>query len=166
MMITSLRSKRLRVADSRHPVDRVVHDRVLLDVRVRRRDVRLRLVVVVVRHEVLDRVVREELPELLVELRSQRLVVGQDQRRPLHLLDDIGHRECLPGPRDAEQHLVLVAAHDAIDELLDSLWLITGRGEGGAELEVGHRNHGATVISFLIPRPLLHNVSPALPPHY
>ena len=45
-------------------VDLVVARRVLLDVRVRARQVRLGLVVVEVRDEVLDRVVREELAEL------------------------------------------------------------------------------------------------------
>jgi hypothetical protein len=48
--------ERRRVA---HPIDLLVHDRVLLDERVGRRDVRLGLVVVVVADEVVDRVVRE-----------------------------------------------------------------------------------------------------------
>ena len=64
------------------PVDVLVDRRVLLDVRVGRRDVRFRLVVVVVRDEVLDGVVREEALELSVELRRERLVVRQHERRP------------------------------------------------------------------------------------
>ena len=67
-------------------VDLVVDGRVLLDVEVLRRDVGLGLVVVVVADEVLDRVVREELAELVAELGRQRLVVGDDQRGLLHLL--------------------------------------------------------------------------------
>ena len=63
------------------PVDVVVPRRVLLDVEVGLRDVRLGLVVVVVGDEVLDRVVREELAELVAELRRQRLVVGDHERR-------------------------------------------------------------------------------------
>ena len=62
-------------------VDLVVDRRVLLDVEVLRRDVGLRLVVVVVADEVLDRVVRQELAELVAELGRQRLVVGDDQCR-------------------------------------------------------------------------------------
>ena len=62
-------------------VDLVVARRVLLDVRVAARQVRLGLVVVEVADEVLDGVVREELAELGVELRGQRLVVRQHQRR-------------------------------------------------------------------------------------
>ena len=64
-----------------HPVDLFVDRRFLLDVGVGLRDVRLRLVVVVVRDEVLDGVVREEPLELLVELRRQRLVVREHERR-------------------------------------------------------------------------------------
>ena len=58
-------------------VDLVVARRVLLDVRVGARQVRLGLVVVEVRDEVLDRVVREELAELAVQLRGKRLVVSR-----------------------------------------------------------------------------------------
>ena len=65
------------------PVDLVVARRVLLDVGVAARQVRLGLVVVEVADEVLDRVLREELAELGVELRGERLVVGEDQRRPV-----------------------------------------------------------------------------------
>src|SRR3979409_774607 len=68
-------------------VDLVVDRAVLLDVEVLRRHVGLRLVVVVVGDEVLDRVLGEELPELVAELRRQGLVVGDDQRGPLDLLD-------------------------------------------------------------------------------
>ncbi len=88
------------------PLDVLVDQRVLLDIRIGARDVRLGLVVVVVRDEVLDRVVREELLELRGELRRERLVVGHDQRRPLDLLDHVGHGEGLAAAGDAEQGLV------------------------------------------------------------
>ena len=69
------------------PVDLVVARRVLLDVRVAPGQVRLGLVVVEVADEVLDRVVREEVPELGVQLRRERLVVGEDERRAVGGLD-------------------------------------------------------------------------------
>ena len=62
-------------------VDLVVARRVLLDVRVAAGQVRLGLVVVEVADEVLDLVVREELAELGIELRGERLVVGEDEGR-------------------------------------------------------------------------------------
>ena len=65
------------------PVDLLVDGRVLLDVEVLAGDVGLGLVVVVVGDEVLDRVAREVGPELVAQLGGQRLVVGDDQRRPL-----------------------------------------------------------------------------------
>ena len=91
------------------PVDLVVDRAVLLDVGVARRDVGLGLVVVVVADEVLDPVVREELPELGGQLGGQALVGREDQRRPLHLLDRPGDGGALAGAGDAEQRLEAVA---------------------------------------------------------
>ena len=63
-----------------HLLDVIVDRRVLFDVHVGRRDIGLRLVVVVVGDEVLDSVVREEFAHLAVELRRQRLVGCKHQR--------------------------------------------------------------------------------------
>ena len=84
-----------------HPVDAVVEQRVLLDVGVGRRDVGFRLVVVVVADEVLDGIVREQLPEFGVELRGERLVGRQHQGGAAPTRDDLGHRERLAAARDA-----------------------------------------------------------------
>ena len=113
------------------PVDVVVDRRVLLDVQIRLRYVGLWLVVVVVGDEVLDGVVREELPELVAELRGERLVVSDHERRLLHLLDDPGHRRRLARAGRAEQRLVDVALAHAGGERLDRLRLIAGRPIGG-----------------------------------
>jgi hypothetical protein len=113
-------------------------DGVLLDVRVGRRDVGLGLVVVVVADEELHRVVREELLELAVELRRQRLVGRHHQRRPVHLLDDVGHREGLAAAGDAEEDLVSLACLETRDQLGDGAGLVAARLHGGDEAEVGH----------------------------
>ena len=118
-----------------HPVDLVVDRGLLLDIGVRLRHIGLRLVVVVVRHEVLHRVLRKEAPELLVELRRQRLVVRQDQRRPLHRLDHLGHGEGLAAAGDAEQDLVPGLRPEALDQFPDRRRLIPLRLELGGELE-------------------------------
>ena len=99
--------RRGRVAQA---VDLVVDRRVLLDVGVRRRDVGLGLVVVVVADEVLDRRRRQKLTELVAELGRQGLVVGDHQRRPRDVGDDARHREGLARARDPEQRLEGVAA--------------------------------------------------------
>ena len=116
--------RRGRVAEA---VDLVVDRRVLLDVGVARRDVRLGLVVVVVADEVLDPVVREELAHLLRQLRGERLVRGEDQRRPLRLLDRPGDRGRLARAGDAEQRLEALAAVDAGRQLGDRRGLVAGR---------------------------------------
>jgi hypothetical protein len=110
-----------RVAEA---IDVVVARAVLLDVEVRLRDVRLRLVIVVVRDEVLDGVVGEELAELVAELGSERLVMGDHERRLLDLLDDPGHRRRLAGAGRAEQRLVALAGADAVRQRLDRLRLV------------------------------------------
>ena len=120
------------------PVDLVVAGRVLLDVRVAPGQVRLGLVVVEVADEVLDRVVREEVAELRVQLRGEGLVVGEDERRPLGGLDDLGDRQRLAGPGRAEQDLVVEALREAVGQALDRLGLVAGGLERGDEAEVGH----------------------------
>ena len=99
--------------------DVVVPRRVLLDVEVGLRDVRLGLEVVVVRDEVLDRVVGEELAELVAELRRERLVVRDDERGALELLDRPRHRGRLARPGRAEDRLEAVPGGDGIGDLAD-----------------------------------------------
>ena len=106
------------------PVDLVVDRRVLLDVGVRGRQVRLGLVVVVVRDEVLDPVVGEELVELGGQLGGQGLVGLDDERGSLGVLDGPGDRGGLPAAGDAEQGLVAVAAVDALGQQFDGPRLV------------------------------------------
>ena len=70
---------------------------------------------------------REEALELVIKLRRQRLVVRQNQRRPVDLLDELGHGEGLAGAGDAQQHLVLLALAQPARELLDGRSLIALR---------------------------------------
>ena len=128
---------RRRVAQA---VDLIVDRGVLLDVEVLRWDIGLGLVVVVVGNEVLDRVVGEELAELVAELRRQRLVVGDHQRGPLHLGDSRRHREGLAGPGGAEQRLESVPRPQPLGQSGDRLRLIGRRRVGGVQLEFGHRD--------------------------
>jgi hypothetical protein len=86
-------------------VDLVVDRRVLLDVGVGGRQVGLGLVVVVIRHKVLDRVVREEFLELARQLGRERLVVGDHQRGPVHGGDRRGDRERLAAAGHPEEDL-------------------------------------------------------------
>ena len=78
-----------------HPVDLLVQRQFLLDIGVGARDVGFRLVVVVIGDEILDRVLREEALHLAIELRRQRLVRRQDDRRAAGARDDMRHRKGL-----------------------------------------------------------------------
>ena len=80
-MTTSRRESRFEVAAWRSRSMSSLTRAVLLDVEVGLGNVGLGLVVVVVGDEVLDGVVGEELPELVAELRGERLVVGDHERR-------------------------------------------------------------------------------------
>jgi hypothetical protein len=121
---TAQQRVRRRVPQS---LDLGVDRRVLLDEGVRLRHVCLRLVVVVVADEVLDRVVRHQLAELVRQLRRERLVVRQDERRTLHLLDEPCRRRRLSRTGRAQQHDVGLAGVDACRELGNRLRLITAR---------------------------------------
>ena len=133
-------------------LDLLVDGRVLLDVGVRLRDVRLRLVVVVVRDEVLDGVLGEELLQLREELRGKRLVVREDQRRTVPLRDQVRHRERLAGARHALQDKPVVAALQALVELLYRLRLVAGRLELRLEPEyaLAHFPSLPAVIHFAV----------------
>ena len=119
-------------------VDLVVDRRVLLDVGVARREVCLGLVVVVVGDEVLDPVLGEELAELVGELRRQRLVRCDHQRRSLHLLDGPRDGRALAAAGDAEERLEAVPRAHALGQGLDRVGLIAGGGEVGDDLERRH----------------------------
>ncbi len=113
-----------------------VDRRLFFNVEITGRNVGLRLIVVVVADEVFDGVVRKELFELVVELRGQRLVVRQNQRRAIHLLNDLGHGEGLARSGDAEQHLMFVSGLKTRDQLINRAWLIAFGLIGTDELEV------------------------------
>ena len=126
--------------------DVVVARRVLLDVEVGLRDVRLRLEVVVVRDEVLDGVLREELAELVAELRCERLVVRDDERRALELLDRPRHRRRLARARGAEDRLEAVPGGDRLGDLVDRARLVAERRVHVRRLE---RAHASSVAAGL-----------------
>ena len=116
-------------------LDLLVDRGVLLDVEVLRGHVGLGLVVVVVGDEVLDRVLGEELAELVAELGGQRLVVCDHERRTLELLHRECHRRRLARAGHPEQRLKAVPGLDPGGEHVASLWLVRNRGVGAVDLE-------------------------------
>ncbi len=129
-----------------HPVDLLVDRGFLLDIGVCARNVGFRLVIVVVRDEIFDGVVREEASELAIKLGGERLVRGQDQGGPLGAFDDLRHGEGFARAGDAKQHLIALMLVDARDQLLDGGRLIALRLEFGGQIE--------TDAAFRLLRPL------------
>ena len=109
------------------PVDFLVHRRVLLDVGIGVGDVGLRLIIIVIRYEVFHGVLREELPEFRAKLSRQRLVMRQNQSRPIELFNHRGHGEGLARAGDAQQSLLPQPPLHTIDQALDCRRLVTGR---------------------------------------
>ena len=126
---------RRRVAQTLHLL---VNGGVLLDEGIGLRHVRLGLVVVVVRDEVLDRVIRQQLAQLIRQLRRQRLVLHEHQGRTLHRLNQPGGRRGLTGTGGTHQHNVFLAVLHALGELGNSLGLVAGRLEGADYLKGGN----------------------------
>jgi hypothetical protein len=110
-----------------HLLDVLVDRAVLLDVQIARRNVRLRLVVVVIRDEIFDGVVREELAEFGVELRRERLVRCEHERRAAASRDHVRHRVRLARAGDAEQRLERQAVGEALGQLFDRFRLVACR---------------------------------------
>src|SRR5262249_33778737 len=99
------------------------------------------------RDEVLDRAVREELAELVAELRRERLVVGDDQRRAADLLDRPRHRRRLAGAGRADERLVALAGGQSLGERVDRLRLVAGGAVCARCLQLGHGDSVSIVLS-------------------
>ena len=121
-----------------HLIDFLVDGQVLLDVRISRRHVGLRLIVVVVADVVLHSIVREELLHLAVELSGKRLVVREDEGRAVDVTDDVSDGERLSAARNAQKRLSLNALSDAIRQLLNGFGLVSRRNIIRYKLELIH----------------------------
>ena len=109
------------------PLNLLVYRRILFDVSVGTRDVGFGLVVVEVTDKIFHRVAGEELLEFGIELRRQGLVMGDDERGPIELADDIRHRESLARAGHTEERLMAIAGLDRLQHLRDRLALVAPR---------------------------------------
>ena len=85
------------------------------------------LVIVVIRNEILYRVLGEEIFELGIELRRQCFVVRHDQGGALKVLNDVGNGECLAGSRSPQQNLIAIAFAESFNKFINRFGLIAGR---------------------------------------
>ena len=105
----------------------VVDGQVFLDVGVCDRQVGFRLVVVVIRYEIFNRVGGEETLEFAVQLGGQGLVVAEYQCRTLESFDYVGHSECLAGAGHSEQSDIPDSLLQGLAEPVYGLRLVPGR---------------------------------------
>ena len=117
-------------------VDLIIDRRVLLDIGIGTGDIRLRLVIIIIRDKILDRVLREKLLELGTELSSQRLVVGKYQRRLVDLRDDIGHCKGLTGTGNTQQGLFPVTGAQTGNQACYCSRLVPGRLIWGMQFKI------------------------------
>ena len=80
----------------------LINRRVFFYIGIRTGYIGFRLVVVVVGHEVFNRIIWKELPHFSVKLGRQCFVRRQYDRRPLQFLNDIRNGEGLTGARNAQ----------------------------------------------------------------
>src|SRR3989338_8216436 len=117
----------------------VVHQRFFADIGIRGRQIRFRLVIIVIGNEIMHRVLGEKLPELVRELGGQGLIVRDDQGRSLERLDDVRDGEGLAGAGDPQKGLVAKSAGKPVREVRDRLGLVACRLVLGYEFEIHTR---------------------------
>ncbi len=72
----------------------IVNAQVFFYIDIRYRQIRLGLVVIIIRDKILDCIFREKTFELRIKLGRKCFIVAYDQRGPLQLFHDIGHGKC------------------------------------------------------------------------
>ena len=102
----------------------IIYRSVFLDKGIRRWHVGFRLVVIVVRDEILDRIVGEKLFELPIKLCGQGLIVRHDNRWALDLLDHMGHGEGFSRASDTQKRLRGKPSLNPLNQLFNRLRLV------------------------------------------
>ena len=146
--------RRCAVAET---VDFIIYEGVLLNIKVAPGDIRLRLVIIVVRNKELHRIVGKKFLEFRAELRRQRLVVRKNERRTVDLFDYRRHGERFSRSRHADERLLPVAAKNAADKRVNRLRLVACRFIRGDELEFIHFQSSVYLFTSI----MFVNVSPA-----
>ena len=108
-------------------IDLIIDRGILLDIGIGRGNIGFRLIIIVIADEVPHIILGKESLELAGQLGCQRLVMGNDECRLLHLLDHLRNRIGLAGSRCAQQHLRFLSVPDACRQVSDCLRLIAHR---------------------------------------
>ena len=106
-------------------INLVIDRAILFDISIARRDIGLRLVVIIVGNEVFYCIIGEELLELTIKLPGQRFIMCNNQSRLVDLSNNLTHGIGLTSTRRPHENLGLLAPINIIHQLLDSLRLVT-----------------------------------------
>src|SRR5919197_4417002 len=107
-----------------HAIDLLVDRAFLLDIGVGARNIGFRLVIIIIRDEIFDRIVREKARELAVKLGREGLVWRHDERRAVRSGNDLRHCKGFARARYAKQPPIPILRIYASDELIDCSRLI------------------------------------------
>ena len=100
---------------------------VLFNERISLRHISLRLIVVVVRNEIFDRIMRQQLTQLIRQLCGKSLILNHHQGGTLHRLNEPRRRGRLTGTGGTHEHNIFFAILHPLSQLRDGFWLIPGR---------------------------------------
>ena len=119
-------------------INLIIDGRILLNICIRGGNIRLRLVIIIIADKITYIIIGKKSLELAGQLCRQRLVVGNDQGRPLYLLNQLGDGKGLARAGSSQQHLGLLPILNACRQIRHCLWLVPHRLKGSHHLE-GHR---------------------------
>ena len=106
-------------------VNLIIDRAVLLDIGIARRNIGLRLVVIIVGDKIFHGIVREKLLKLTVKLTGQGLVVGDDQGWLVDFGNDLAHGIGLTRSSRPHENLGLLSTLDIVHQGFNSLGLVT-----------------------------------------
>ena len=73
-----------------------------------------RLVIVIIADKIFHSVIRKQAFEFFIQLRSQRFVMGDNERWALNALDNIGNRKGFTRSGDTQKHLMILTRIQAL----------------------------------------------------
>ncbi len=90
-------------------VNFIINRRIFGNVGIGMRYIALRLIIIIIRYKIFDRILREKLLKLTAKLGSEGFVVCKHKRRTLNLFNDLCNGKGLTGTRHPQKGLLLFA---------------------------------------------------------
>ena len=108
-------------------VDFVIYSTVFFDISIGRRHISLRLIVVIIRNEILNCIFRKKFLKLGAKLCRKCFVMSQNKCRSVDFFNDICHCKSLARTCNAHKSLLFVASQNALCKFFNRLWLVPCR---------------------------------------